>query len=105
MSFGSQVVFIWFIYLLGASSILGLSHSEKAWAVILAQGGVRVLELKLRSVSVPTPGSCGACPALGRAQHLHLAACPVIDADHQGQALPTPISVVFKKERERCPFL
>lgn len=65
MSFGSQVVFIWFIYLLGASSILGLSHSEKAWAVILAQGGVRVPELKLRNVSVPTPGSCGACPALG----------------------------------------
>lgn len=59
MSFGSQAVFIWFIYLLGASSILGLSHSEKAWAVILAQGGVRVPELKLRNVSVPTPGACG----------------------------------------------
>lgn len=104
MSFGSQAVFIWFIYLRGASSILGLSHSEKAWAVILARGGVRVPELKLRNVSVPTHGACG-LPSIGRAQQLHLAACPVIDADHQGQALPTPVSVVPKKERERCPFL
>ena len=39
-------------------------------------------------------------PRIGRAQHLHLAACPVIDADHQGQALPTPIYLLFSKKKE-----
>lgn len=97
MWFGSQTVLIWFIYLLGASSILGLSHSEKTRAGILVQGGVRVLELnKVEEHFCTTRLVC--LPNIRPS--LHLAACPVIDADHLGQALPTPRSVVLKKGRE-----
>lgn len=77
------------------------AHSEKAWAVILAQGGVRVPELnKVEERFCAYSESLWALPRIGQAQHLHLAACPVIDADHQGQALPTPIYLLFSKKKE-----
>lgn len=102
MWFGSQAVLIWF-YLSSWSFVYFGSQpfGKGLGCFILAQGGVRVLERKLTFLC-----PCIAVVGLPSSRpSLHLAACPVIDADHLGQALPGAVSVVLKTERERCPFL